>query len=163
MNELGSAIRAERNRRNLKQHHLAELLGRITGETRNTSWISVIENGKRKSPLSRDEVIAIEDALEIEDSRLLAAAGYVPRPTTKLERIQEGAGNSGDIEARMTRLALYDKTGEGMASNVGVSGTDRHSRVIVVDGDRVNDEDMIMIQSVVDYIVRVLERKQPSE
>jgi len=63
-NQLG-AIKAERNRRNLKQHHLAERLGK------NTSWISVIERGKRKSPLSRDEVVAIEDALEIIDSRLL--------------------------------------------------------------------------------------------
>ncbi len=162
MNELGSAIRAERNRRNLKQHHLAERLGRITGETKNTSWISVIENGKRKSPLSRDEVIAIEDALDIEDSRLLTAAGYLPRHPLKFEHIQEGAGGTDEIEARLTRQARYDETGKGVTGNVGVSRTDRHNRAIFVDGDMVTDEDMIMLQQVVDHIVAVLDRKRPS-
>ena len=71
--DFAAALRAERARADLSQEELGAKIGY------DKSTISIYEKGTRQSVPSRDVVVLIEDALSVTDSRLLTAAGYLPR------------------------------------------------------------------------------------
>ena len=83
--DFAAALRAERARADLSQEELGARIGY------DKSTISIYEKGTRQSVPSRDVVVLIEDALSVGDSRLLTAAGYLPRSADEASDLSTAA------------------------------------------------------------------------
>lgn len=72
---VGEFVRRRREQLGLKQRQLADMIGR------EQTFISSLENNRNEGYLpQRDVVLALADALEVDEIDILRAAGYVREP-----------------------------------------------------------------------------------
>lgn len=99
--KIGATIKAARQNAGLpNQGALGELVD--AAQTTVSRW----ERGASDDVLTLDDVLAVEDALQLDRGQLLAAAGYVPDVTTTEQAILIDPAITDPLD-RQALLALY--------------------------------------------------------
>lgn len=141
------ALRAERAWAGLTQEELGQAIGY------DKSTISIYENAARQEPPSRDVVFLIEDALEVADSRLLKAAGYLSREDY-VETDQRIAGSTLTVRPTFPKGSVAGGETIHRVENTDVVGvTDSVDAALFRNGDKLSPEQRAVVQAVIDAML----------